>query len=142
MKHAKSIIVGLLVICYTAACSYLSQKTPQNSISSSDAFFEAAYKRALIPEFEGGEHDENLVNDGIGLLQRLGDHGFSKVLKQQSLEKQSAVRLVLPRSLIQTRYPKTASALHAAPRLDWPAEAATRAEALRLGESPISDDTW
>lgn len=142
MRSPIPLLIAALACCLSS-CSLPTRNTTDPAASSTDAFFTHVNVRVREPFIFGGETDENLVEEGLSLLTRLGDRRFAEILRMRSQKDRSAVRLVLAKMDIEPAYPETAQIIRSSEKIDWPMKEATLKEEKSTGVTAESAaDTW
>ena len=108
----------------------------------------AYYDRAMERVALAGEKDEQLILDGMAMLENVGDAEFRRQIDHLEPDQRSALRIFFsPRQLEwdgkskkSPRFPKTAFAISNSKKIDtWPIVAASR-EAM--GDQSLVFDEW
>lgn len=124
--------------------------TPSGSIGDlpENHGLSAYYDRAMEPVALAGEKDEQIILDGMAMLESVGDAQFRMQIDRLEPDQRSALRLFFsPRQMEwdakskrSPRFPLTASAISNSKIIDtWPAVGASR---KAMGDQSLVFDEW
>lgn len=145
----KRYLLCFLVVGIFLHASCINSAPPESTEAPPESHrLSAYYNRAMEHVALAGEKDEQMILDGMTMLEHVGDAEFRRQIDRLEPDQQSALRIFFSprqlkwnaRSKKSPRFPLTASAISDSKKIDtWPAVAASR-EAM--GDQSLVFDEW